>query len=145
MDFLSVMETVTSILRAAPLMAGLWQATVLIFGLYLVILGAVIFFRRDLAMAYFSKFASTARLNAIEAVLRFWVGLGFMGAAPDIRAPGAAFAFGAVLAVTAVPMLFLPRAHGRYALWSMKLLPKILPGFGAVSILLGFVVLYAVR
>lgn len=136
-------EIVTGFLRANSSIATVYEGIVLLFALFLVGLAVLIFIRRAPALTFLSKFASTPRINALEAVMRFLTGIGFMGASPDLRFSSVAFYFGLLLAATAVPMLFLPKAHARYGKWSMKVLPKILSIYALVALSMGVFILYA--
>jgi len=136
-------EAVANFLRPNALLVTVWEEIVLLFALFLIGLAALVFIRREAALNFLSKFASTQRINALEVVLRFFVGLGFMGASPDLQFSQIAFYFGLIMAVTAVPMVFLPNAHARYGKWSMKILPKILPFYASAAFAMGVFILYA--
>lgn len=136
-------ETATGFLRANSSFATVHEGIVLLFALFLMGLAVLIFIRRAAALTFLSKFASTPSVNALEAVLRFLAGIGFMGASPKLQFSAIAFYFGLLLAATAVPMLFLPKLHARYGEWSMKVLPKILPFYALAALSMGVFILCA--
>ena len=134
---------ITDFLRQDTSLVAVWNGFVLLFALYLFALAALIFIRRDLAINFLSKFASTPQINALEAFLRLLVGVGLVGASPDMQFSQIAFYFGALLVVTAIPMFFLQKTHARYAKWALKILPHFLWFFGVVAFALGALVIFA--
>lgn len=136
-------EAVINFLRPNGLVVAVWEMTVLLFALFLIGLAVLIFIRREAALGFLSKFASTPRINALESVLRFVTGLALVGASPDLRFSQIAYFFGLMMAVTSVPMILLPNTHARYGKWSMKILPRILPLYATVAFTMGAFILYA--
>lgn len=137
------MEALKEILRASPELVLVWRGITYLCATYLIVLAGVIFFRRDLAMKFFSGFASTAGLNTLEVVLRFLAGIAFMGAAAQSRFPEISFYFGLFLAVTALVLLLFYPLHKRFAVVVMKGLPVFLPLMGPVCLVLAGLIIYA--
>ena len=140
-----MMDEVSGILRATPELVLVWRVIIYLCALYLMLLAAVIFFRRDWAMAFFGGFASTPNLNAIEVALRFLAGIAFMGVASETRFPEVSFYFGLFLAVSALAMLPLYRMHKRFADVVMKALPAFLPLMGLGSLIFAGLIIYGIN
>lgn len=120
-----------------------WLWLVRCAALYLLGLGVSVFQQRELALRFLGGFAATTRANSLESVLRFAAGVAFIGASPQMRAPALFAVFGAVLAVTAIPMLLLPGVHKHYAAWAVPFAQRIAPLFGALALMLGALILFA--
>jgi hypothetical protein len=65
------------------------------------------------------------------------IGLALMGVAPETKAPSWLFGFGAVLAATSIPLMFLHELHRRQAVWVIPFAKRFLPLMGLVAIALG--------
>lgn len=120
-----------------------WLWLVRLAATYLIGLGIVVFRRRELALRFLGGFAATPAANALESLLRLVAGIAFMGASPAMHMAELFAAFGAVLVVTAIPMLLLPDLHKRYAGWAVPFAQRIAPLFGVLALLLGVLVLFA--
>ena len=57
--------------------------------------------------------------------------------------PVAFFWFGAVLAITAIPMMFLYRFHKSQGVWAIPFAKRILPLMGVVAIAVGVLIAWA--
>lgn len=67
-----------------------------------------------------------------------------MAVSPETKLPVVFFVFGAVLAATAVPMMFLYELHKRHAVWAIPFAKRILPLMGVSAIALGALIVWAV-
>ncbi len=130
------METVTDILRSNAALIEFWRLAVGLSAAFLIALGVTVLILPRLALKFLDGYASSVWLNTVESILRFAAGLAFMGIAPETKLPVVFFAFGAILALTAIPMLFLPGLHKRYGVWSKKIVRRILPFYGVCALLL---------
>jgi hypothetical protein len=131
------MNDVAQALNAQEWLAWAWRSIVWASAAYVFVLGVLVFVRPAIVHRFFDGFVSSNRVNLLEAVLRLIVGLAFMAVSPDTKLPAAVFGFGAVLAGTAVPMMFLYQFHKRQAVWAIPLAKRILPLMGAIAIALG--------
>ncbi len=125
------------------LLAWVWRLPVWASAAYLLALGALVFLRPSLVHRFFGGLAASWRINFLEAVLRLIVGLAFVAVSPETRLPLLFFWFGAALAITAIPMMFLYRFHKRQAVWVIPLTKRILPLMGIVAIMLGGLIVWA--
>lgn len=123
--------------------AGLWRWLVWASAVYVLALGGLMLVRPAIAARFLDGHAATAPLNALEAALRFIIGLAFMGASGEMRFETAFFWFGALLAATAVPMAFLPGLHKRFARWSVPMAKPFLPVLGMLALALGAMLVWA--
>jgi hypothetical protein len=137
------MSYVVDVLTPHELLLWAWRLAAWACAAYLMILGALIFIRPALVMRFFEGLAATNRVNFIEAVLRLAVGLAFIAVSPETKLPDVFFWVGAVLVLTAIPMMFLYRLHKSQAVWVIPLARRILPVMGVVAIALGSLVAWA--
>lgn len=137
------MNDVVQALTQYELLVWAWRLVVWASAAYLLALGALIFVRPALINRFFEGFAASWRINFLEAALRLIVGLAFMAVSPEAKFPVVCFWFGAILAVTAIPMMFLYRLHKRQAVWVLPLTKRILPLMGVVAIALGALIVWA--
>ena len=121
----------------------MWRLVVWTCVAYLLILGALVFIRPAVVNRFFEGFASSGRINFLEAALRLINGLAFVAVSPETKLPVVFFWFGAVLAITAIPMMFLYRFHKRQAVWAIPFAKRILPLMGVVAIALGVLIAWA--
>jgi hypothetical protein len=138
------MNDVVQALTQHELLVWTWRLVVWASTAYLLALGALAFVRPALINRFFEGFAASWRINFLEAALRLIVGLAFMAVSPEAKLPVVFFWFGAVLAVTAIPMMLLYRLHKRQAVWVLPLARRILPLMGIVAIALGTLIVWAV-
>ncbi|NJO34356.1 MAG: hypothetical protein HC869_15740 [Rhodospirillales bacterium] len=120
-----------------------WRLIAWAFVSYLWVLGILIFMRPRIANRFLEAFAGSERVNLLEATLRLIAGLAFIAVSPETKLPVALFGLGAVLAVSAVMMAFLYRAHKRYAGWAIPFAKRILPLMGVAAFALGALIAWA--
>lgn len=137
------MNEVAQSLTPHELLVWAWRLVVWATAAYLLALGALVFLRPAVVHRFFDGFAASWRINFLEAVLRLIVGLAFVAVSPETRLPLLFFWFGAVLAITAIPMMFLHRLHRRQAVWAIPLTKRILPLMGIVAVALGVLIAWA--
>ena len=137
------MSYVADVLTPHELLLWAWRLVAWACAAYLMILGALVFIRPAVVHRFFGGFASSNRVNFLEAALRLTVGLAFMAVSPETKLPAVFFWSGAVLAVTAIPLMFLWRLHKSQAVWVIPLTRRILPLMGVVAIALGALVAWA--
>lgn len=130
------MADIVAVLNAHEAMRPVWISVVWVCAAYVGVLGLTCLMRPELAARFLDGHASSPHLNRVEAAARLIAGLGFMGASPDMRFGDVFFWAGAVLAATAVPMLFLYGLHRQYAGWAVPMAKRALPllGIGALAI-----------
>ncbi len=121
----------------------MWRLAVWACAAYLLILGAMVFIRPAAAIRFLDGFASSKPLNSVEAALRLIAGLAFMGASPEMKHSAAFFWFGALLAATAIPMMFLYDLHRRFRPRVGPLVRRFLAVYGIIAIALGAVIAWA--
>ena len=137
------MTQIVDALNFSDLMTTVWVICIWAAAVFLVALGLAIFLRRESATKFLQGYASSFTVNTLEALLRFLVGIAFVGGSIETKFPVAFFAFGVMLAITAIPILLFPKLHQQFARWAIPFAIHILPGYGAGSILLGALVIYA--
>jgi hypothetical protein len=137
------MDQVVQALRQHEVLVWAWRLVVWASVAYLFAVGLLIFVRPAVVMRFFEGFASSARINTLEAVLRLVIGLAFMAVSRDTKFPVVFFGFGAVLVVTAIPLMFLYGLHTRQRVWVIPLVKRILPLMGLVAIVLGLLIAWA--
>jgi hypothetical protein len=121
----------------------MWRLVVWSCVAYLLILGALVFIRPAVVIRFFEGFASSGRLNFLEFALRLIAGLAFVAVSPETKIPVVFFWFGAVLVITAIPMMFLYRFHKSQAVWAIPFAKRILPLMGVMAIALGVLIAWA--
>jgi hypothetical protein len=137
------MSYVVDVLTPHELLLWTWRLAAWACAAYLMILGALTFIRPAIVHRFFGGLAATNRVNFIEAALRLTVGLAFMAVSPETKLPEVFFWVGAVLVLTAIPMMFLHRLHKSQEVWVIPLTRRILPVMGVVAIALGALVAWA--
>ena len=138
------MDQVVETLTQHELLVWMWRVVVWAAAAYLLILGALMFVRPAVVHRFFGGFASSNRVNFLEAAVRLVVGLAFMGVSAETKLPLVFFGFGAVLAVTAIPLMFLYRLHKAQAGWVIPFTRRFLPLMGVVAIAVGALIAWAV-
>lgn len=102
------------------------------------------FFVPARATRFLNSFASSARAHYSEIVLRLIVGAALVVAAPGMLYSPTFLAFGWVLVTTSLVLLLLPRRwHQRFAQLVVPTVTRRVWLFGAVSLPLGGVTLFA--
>lgn len=137
------MAYVVHMLTQPDWLLWIWRLVVWASAAYLLALGALVFLRPSIVHRFFGGLAATAGANTLEALLRLIVGLAFMAVSPETKAPLVAFWFGAMLALTAIPLMFLYRFHKSQAAWVIPLTKRFLPAMGIFAILLGALIVWA--
>jgi uncharacterized protein YjeT (DUF2065 family) len=137
------METVVEALRYYETLSSIWHLVVWLSAAFLLMNGATVFVSPATANRFLEGYARSPQINVLEAALRFVAGVGFMGASPDMKLSPLFFLFGAVLTITAVPMMFLYGPHKRYATWAIAFAKRILSLYGLMSLALGGLVVWA--
>lgn len=137
------MNEVVQVLTQHQTLSPMWRLVIWACVAYLLILGAMIFVRPAAAIRYLDGFASSRLLNSLEAVLRFVVGLAFMGVSPEMKYSAVFFWFGALLAVTAIPIMFFYDLHRRFRPQVGPLVRRLLAVYGIIAIALGAVLAWA--
>jgi len=137
------MNGIVRILTQQGALAPVWRLVVWACAAYLIILGAAIFIRPAVALRYLDGFASSRLLNTLEAVLRFIAGLAFMGGSPEMKYASPFFWFGALLAVTAIPIMFFYDLHNRFRPQVGPLVRRFLAVYGIIAIALGAAIAWA--
>jgi hypothetical protein len=131
------MNEIAQALNQTEALALAWRLIAWAAVAYLFALGILIFTRRQIVESFLASFASSERVNLLEAALRLIAGLAFIAIAPETKLPFALFGFGAILAGSAIMMAFLYRAHKRYAVWAIPFAKRILPLMGIFALALG--------
>lgn len=137
------MNEIAQALTSHELLARGWRLAVWACAAYLLALGALAFLHPPVVHRFFNGLAASWGNNFLEAILRLIVGLAFMAVSPDTRLPLLFFWFGAALAITAIPMMFLYRLHKRLAAWVIPLSKRVLPLMGIVAIALAGLIVWA--
>jgi hypothetical protein len=91
------MDSIVQALRQHDALIWTWRLIVWAAAVYLIVLGALIFARPAIVHRFFGGLASSWGVNFLEAVLRIFVGLAFMGVSPETKLPLMFFSFGAIL------------------------------------------------
>jgi hypothetical protein len=120
-----------------------WLAVVWVCVVYLFTLGALVFVRPAVVHRFFDGFVASNRINFLEAALRLIAGLAFIAVSLRTKLPIAFFGFGAVLAATAVPMMFLYEFHKRQAVWAIPFAKRALPLVGVLAVALGGLIVWS--
>ena len=121
----------------------MWRLVVWACIAFLLILGALVFIRPAVVNRFFEGFVTSARINFLEAALRLIAGLAFVAVSPETKFPVVFFWIGALLAITAIPMMFLHRFNKSRAEWAIPFAKRILPLMGVVAIAVGVLIAWA--
>ena len=139
------MNEIVQLLTQNEFLVLAWRAVVWACAVYLFVLGAITFIRPSLANRFLGGFASSRLMNSVEAVLRLIVGLAFMATSPAMKLSVVFFWSGAILALTAIAIMFLYDLHRSFRPSVLPLLERFLPVYGALSIALGAVIAWALN
>ncbi len=132
-------------MSAISTIALLSGAGVLGFAGFLLLQGVMALVRPARVRAFLGHFAGSARAHFTEMFLRVVVGLAFLCFAPFSARPMLFEAFGMVLLVTTVLLLFVPwRVHRRFASWAVPLATRHMAPYALGSLALGMAVVHAV-
>ena len=121
----------------------MWRLVVWACIAYLLIFGALVFIRPAVVNRFFEGFATSGRINFLEAALRLIAGLAFLAVSPETKFPVVFFWIGAVLAITAMPMMFLHRFNKSQAVRAIPFAKRILPLMGVAAIAIGVLIAWA--
>jgi hypothetical protein len=110
----------------------------------LLALGTLVFIRPTVVHSFIDGFVASQRIDFLEVALRLIVSLAFVAVSPETKLPLLFFWFGVVLAITAVPMMFLHRFQRRQAVWAIPFAKRILPLMGISGIALGGLIVWAI-
>lgn len=139
------MYEITQTLNHYPWLTWIWCAIVWASAAYLIVLGVLVFVRPSIVHRFFDGFVASKGVNFFEAALRLIIGLAFMAVSQTSALPLVFFWFGAVLAATAIPMMFLYELHKRHAVWAIPFAKRILPVMGVSAIAMGALIVWALR
>jgi hypothetical protein len=120
-----------------------WRLVVWASAGYLLVLGALVFIRPIVVHRFVDRFIASQRIDFLEVAVRVLVSLAFVAVSPDTKLPFLFFWFGAGLAITAVPMMFVHRLERRQAAWAIPFVKRILPLMGISAIALGGLIVWA--
>ena len=137
------MNDVVQMLTQHGALLPMWRLVIWACVAYLLVLGAMIFIRPAAAIRYLDGFASSKPLNSLEAVLRLIAGLAFMGASPEMKHSAVFLWFGALLAVTAIPIMFFYDLHRRFRPQVGPLVRRFVAVYGIIAIALGAAIAWA--
>lgn len=137
------MQDLVAALNAHDALQIVWRAVAWACVVFLLCVGVLVFVRPATANRFFSGFVASPRVNFLEAALRLLAGFAFMGVSPATKLPALFFWFGALLAATAIAMMFLFGAHRRYADRVLPLVKRFLPLYGGLALALGGFIAWA--
>jgi hypothetical protein len=122
----------------------MWRLVVWACIAFLLILGALVFIRPAVVNRFIEGFVTSGRrINFLEVALRLIASLAFVAASPETKFPVVFFWIGAVLALTAIPMMFLHRFQKSQAEWAIPFTKRILPLMGVLAIAIGVLIAWA--
>ena len=122
----------------------MWRLVVWACIAFLLILGALVFIRPAVVNRFIEGFVTSGRrINFLEVALRLIASLAFVAVSPETKFPVVFFWFGAVLAITAIPMMFLHRFQKSQAVWAIPFAKRIMPLMGVLAIALGVLIAWA--
>jgi hypothetical protein len=134
---------IVDVLTPHELLLWVWRLVAWGCAAYLLVLGVLVFARPAIVHRFFGGLAASQRINFLEAALRLIVGLAFMAVSPETKLPLVFFWFGAVLALTAILLMFLYRLHKSQAVWVIPFTKRFLPLMGVVAIVRGALIGWA--
>jgi hypothetical protein len=121
-----------------------WRLVVCACIAFLLILGALAFIRPAVVHRFIEGFVTSGLIiNLVEVALRLIAGLAFVAVSPETKFPVVFFWIGAMLAITAIPMMFLHRFNKSRAVWAIAFAKRILPVMGVVAIAVGVLIVWA--
>jgi hypothetical protein len=122
----------------------MWRLVVWACIAFLLILGALVFIRPAVVHRFIEGFVTSGqRINFLEVALRLIASLAFVAVSPETKFPVVFFWIGAVLAITAIPMMFLHRFQKSQAVWAIPFAKRILPLMGVLAIAIGVLIAWA--
>lgn len=131
-------------MSAISTVALLSGAGVLGFAGFLLLQGVIALVRPARVRAFLGHFAGSARAHFTELFLRVVVGVAFLCFAPFSARPLLFEAFGMVLLLTSVLLVFVPwRLHRRFAAWAVPLATRRMAPYGVGCLVLGMAIVHA--
>jgi hypothetical protein len=121
-----------------------WRLVVWVAASFLLALGALVFIRPAVVHRFYDRFVASQRIDFLEVALRLIVSLALVAVSPDTKLPALFFWSGAMVALTALPMMFLHRFQRRQAVWAVPFTKRILPLIGVSGIALGGLIVWAI-
>jgi hypothetical protein len=122
----------------------MWRLVVWACIAFMLSLGALAFIRPAVVHRFIEGFVTSGRvINFLEVALRLIAGLAFVAVSPETRFPVVFFGIGAVLVITAIPMMFLHRFTKSQAERVIPFAKRILPLMGVVAIAVGGLIAWA--
>jgi hypothetical protein len=122
----------------------MWRPVVWACIAFLLILGALAFIRPAVVHRFIEGFVTSGSIiNLLEVALRLIAGLAFVAVSPETKFPVVFFWIGVVLAITAIPMMFLHRFNRSRAARAIPFAKRILPLMGVAAIAVGVLIAWA--
>jgi hypothetical protein len=122
----------------------MWRLVVWACIAFLLILGSLVFIHPAVVHRFIEGFVTSGRrINFLEVALRLIASLAFVAVSPETKFPVVFFWIGAVLAITAIPMMFLHRFQKSQAEWAIPFTKRILPLMGVLAIAIGVLIAWA--
>ncbi len=137
------MNDIAQALTQHDCLAFIWKLVVWASIAYLLALGVLAFLRPASVNRFLDGYVTSKGINFLEAALRLVAGLAYMAVSPDMQLSALFFTFGAILAISAIPMMLLYETHKRYAAWAIPFAKRILPLMAVMSIALGALITWA--
>lgn len=127
-------------------MIAIAKWTVILFGLYIILTGCIMFFSPLTARGILKKAGSTNFINYAEITLRLIAGLCFILYADFTRFPQAYKFFGWFVFITSIILYFIPRKlHHAYSLKSAEMLkPVYIRLWSPLTVLAGMAIINGV-
>lgn len=137
------MDEVARALAPTTSLVWLWRVVVWLAAGWLLALGVLAFVRPSLVHRFIDGFVAAQRIDVVELGIRLIVSLALVAVSPTTKAPTLLFWFGAGLAITALPMMFLHRFQRRHAVRAAPFAKRILPAMGVSAIALFGLIMWA--
>ena len=135
------MNDIAQALAPTDLLLWAWRSVVWVSAALMLALSALVFIRPALIHRLHEGFVASHHIDFLEPALRLIVSLAFIAVLPETKLPPLFFWSGAVLAITAIPMIFLHRFQRRQAARVVPFTKRILPLMG----ILGIALMWAIR
>jgi hypothetical protein len=138
------MNEIARALTPDTLLVFAWRSVVWIAAGGLFTTSALVFIRPSIVHRFIDRFVGAQRIDYLELAIRLIVSLAFVAISPETKLPVLIFWFGAGLATTAIPMMFLHRLQRRHAAWAIAFAKRILPAMGIAGIALASLIIWAI-
>ena len=139
------MNDVAQALAPNDLLAWAWRLIVWGCIAFLLILGALVFIRPAVVNRFIEGFVTSGRrINILELALRLIASLAFVAVSPKTKLPIAFFWAGVVLAITAIPIVFLHHFNRSHSAWAIPVIRRFLPLMSISAIALGGLIAWAI-